>query len=260
MSTSASLIADVRQLLAGEPVFLAGSLVAADTYGVPSNGNDVDLFCPTPEAVISVARYLLTNGFTLDERMSRTYERWISWGMGSWHTNSLKLMSPGGIEYNLVYKTQGRHPVSTLAMVLESFDFGLLGMGYDLKTNTYRDMRDFLFPGHKHGDPLPMMPSKRENWRNGFISQYNGIREVGRYCKYHQYGYDLSLVKDDLATGYKQASLYYLAQFEQDKKDLGEIYEAIAFKIEDDDIADLSVWAKKVEYTDSLDSIMAALE
>lgn len=260
MSTSA-IIADVRQLLAGEPVFLAGSLVAADTYGIQGHShNDVDLFCPTAEAVISVGRMLMCSGFTVNDRFARTYERWVNWGMGSWHTNSLKLDGPGGIEYNLVYKTQGRHPVSTLAAVLESFDFGLLGMGYDLKTNTYRDMRDFLFPGHVHGAPLPMMPSKRENWRAGFISQYNGIREVGRYVKYFGYGYDLSLVKDDLAEGYKQASLYFSTQYEAEKQQLGQIYENIAFKIEDDDIADLTVWAKKVEYTDSLDAIMAALE
>lgn len=262
MSTSASIIADVRGLLAGEPVFMAGSLVAADTYGMAGNAyHDVDLFVPTAEALVSVGQLLLCNGFTfIDSRMERAWSRWRKYGTGGWHTNSLKLQDAQGFEYNVVYKTLGRNPVRSLSGVIESFDFGLLATGYDLETNQYRDMRSFLFPGHNISGALPLMPDKREAWRKGFISQYNGIREVGRYAKYHDYGYDLSLVKDDLVTGYSQAASDYVNHFDENKQLLGQIYETIAIKIDDDDIAELHTWAKKVEYTDALDAILAALE
>jgi hypothetical protein len=38
------IIADVRSLLTGEPVFMAGSLVAEEAYGKSSAHHDVDLF------------------------------------------------------------------------------------------------------------------------------------------------------------------------------------------------------------------------
>jgi hypothetical protein len=267
MSTSA-VIADVRSLLRGRPVFLAGSLVAADTYGI-GDYHDVDLFCPTQQVLISVGQFLIDQGYKLDDRFSRVWERWLRYGMKNWHTNSLRLMSPGGIETNLVYKLTEGHAATSLAEVLESFDFGLLGVGWDLETDTFRDMRPYLFPEReldaiKYGSwesiALPMMPNKRSNWRNGFISQYNGLREMGRYAKYYQYGYDMSLVKDDLATGYRAAWLYLSTHFDQDKQTLGQFYAAIADHIELDNIDQLVEVAKKIDYKDSLDTIMEALE
>jgi hypothetical protein len=121
-------------------------------------------------------------------------------------------------------------------------------------------MQGYLFPGSSKGDALPMMPNKRQNWRDGFISQYNGLREFGRYAKYHGYGYDLSLVKDDLAEGYRAASLYLGDHFDVEKQKMGEIYSTIADKIEDDAIDELVEATKKIDYKDSLDSIMEALE
>ena len=260
MSASA-IVADVRQLLAGEPVYFAGSLVAADTYGMSTTAyNDVDLFCPTNQVLISVGQRLLDAGFTLDDRFKRVWARWLRYGFKTWHTNSLKLHSPWGVEFNLVYKLTDGHPTTSLGQVLESFDFGLLGVGYDMEHDQFRDMRGYLFPGLDPDGPLPLMPNKRENWRNGFISQYNGIREVGRYAKYHDYGYDLTSVKDDLVTGYREAASYMSTAFKPEKQQLGKIYEVIAQHIEDDNILELREASKKIEYEDALDVIMAALE
>lgn len=259
MSASA-IIADVRSTLAGEPVFLAGSLVAEQTYGKSNAHHDVDLFCPTSQVLIAVAQRLLMQGFKLDDRMERVWIRWLRYGFKSWHTNSLRLMSPTGVEFNLVYKLTEGHPATSLAQVLESFDFGLLASGYDLESDTFRDMRGYLFPGLDPDGPLPMMPNKRENWRNGFISQYNGLREAGRYAKYHGYGYDLTLVKDDLVTGYWSAATYMAGTFDTEKQQLGKIYEVIATRIEDDDIDELTEAYKTLDFKDSLDSIMEALE
>jgi hypothetical protein len=259
MSASA-IIADVRSLLAGEPVYLAGSLVAEETYGKSNAHSDVDLFCPTDQVLIAVGQKLLCNGYKLDDRFDRVWHRWLRYGFKRWHTNSLRLMSPAGVETNLVYKLTDGHPTTSLGQVLESFDFGLLATGYDLEHDQYRDMRAYLFPGLDPDGPLPMMPNKRDNWRNGFISQYNALREPMRYAKYHGYGYDLSAVKDDLVTGYQSAASYLVTHFDPEKQQLGKIYEAISFKIDDDDIDDLVAASKKIDYKDSLDVIMEALE
>lgn len=259
MSTSA-IIADVSTTLAGDPVFLAGSLVAEETYGLNNAHSDVDIFCPTSHVLISTGQKLLMQGYTLDDRFSRVWARWLRYGFKTWHTNSLRMLSPTGVETNLVYKLSDGHPTTSLSQVLESFDFGLLGVGYELETGLRRDLRPYLFPGYDLDGPLPMMPSKRDNWRNGFISQYNGLRESGRYAKYAGYGYDMSLVKDDLVEGYWSAASYMANHFDPDKQQLGKIYEAIAQHIELDNIDELATASKKIDYNDSLDVIMEALE
>ncbi len=259
MSASA-LISDVLSLLRGKPVYLAGSLVAEDTYGLSNAHHDVDIFCPTSQVLVSTGQYLLDQGFKLDDRFERVWHRWLRYGFKTWHTNSLRLHSPQGVEFNLVYKLTDGHPTTSLGQVLESFDFGLLATGYDVEDGTFRDMRGYLFPGLDLDGPLPMMPNKRDNWRNGFISQYNGLREAGRYAKYHGYGYDLSLVKDDLVTGYLSASSYMATTFDPEKQMLGKIYEAIGLHIEFDNIHELTEAGKKIDYKDSLDQIYEALE
>ena len=254
------VINDVRQQLRGDPVFLAGSLVAAASYGHVAY-SDVDLFCPTSQQLIATGQKLLMLGYKLDDRMERTWVRWLKYGFKTWHTNSLRLTAPTtGIELNLVYKLSEGHPTTSLAQVIESFDFGLLGMGWDLESDTFRDMRKYLFPTAKGFSALPLMPAKRDNWRNGFISQYNGLRESGRYAKYHNYGYDMSLVKDDLITGYRMAELYLVNHFEAEKQQLGKIYGAIAAHMELDNIDELTEAAKLIDYKDSLDVIMDKLE
>lgn len=259
MSASA-LIADVRDLLTGDPVFLAGSLVAEEAYGMANAHSDIDLFCPTSGVLLTTGQKMLDEGYKFDDRMERVWHRWLRYGFKTWHTNSLRLVSPMGVDVNLVYKLTDGHPTTSLAQVLESFDFGLLGMGYDLESDTFRDLRPYLFPGVDISGPLPMMPNKRDNWRNGFISQYNGLRECGRYAKYHGYGYDLTLVKDDLYTGYMQAWLYLSNHFDKDKQMLGQIYQAIAGHILADNLDQLSLAHKQIDYKDSLDVIMEALE
>lgn len=259
MSASA-IIADVRSLLQGESVFLAGSLCAEEAYGKANAHTDVDLFVPNGNVLISVGQKLLCAGFTFAPRMDRVWARWLAYGFKSWHTNSLKLHDPRGTEFNLVYKLTEGHAATSLAEVIESFDFGLLGMGYDLRLDQYRDMRSYLFPDHDPAGPLPMMPNKEMNWRHGFISQYNGLREMGRYAKYLNYGYDMSLVKDVLVSGYWSASSYLATTFDDEKKKLGVIYETIAQHIELDHVDELLVAAKQIEYKDALDAIMEALE
>jgi hypothetical protein len=220
----------------------------------------VDIFCPSDHVLVATIQKLLHLGYTMDDRHARVWFRWLRYGFKKWHTNSMRMMSPAGIETNLVYKLSEGHPTTSLSQVLESFDFGLLGMGYELETGQYRDLRPYLFPTLDINGPLPMMPNKQANWAGGYISQYNGLREAGRYAKYHNYGYDMSLVRDQLLEGYQQGWLYLSTHFDQEKQQLGEIYSAIAKYIEFDDIDGLDKASKLIDYSDSLDAIMAVLE
>ena len=252
-------IAETNAALHRHPVFIAGSVVAANVYGIGSYG-DVDVFCPTQQVLVSTVQTLLNAGYTLDERFSRTWYRWLRYGMKGWHTNSIKLESLAGTQINVVYKLTEGHATTSLSQVLESFDFGLLGVGVEVETTTVRDLRPYLFPAYTISGPLPMMPNKRDNWRQGFVSQYNGLREAGRYAKYHNYGYDMSAVRDDLIEGYNEACKYYLPHFDPDKQLLGEIYLKLAEYIEDDNIAGLTASYATLDFTDSLDKIMEGLE
>ena len=256
----------VASPLTGLPACIAGSAVAAEVYGMTlTNKSDVDVFCYSSESLIAGAQRLLNSGFTLNERFVRVWDRWLKFGFNHWHTNSIKFEGPRSLDYlevNLVHKLIGGNPLNSLAAVLESFDFGLLGVGYDLVSGRpiKRDMRSYLFPHLPVDGPLPLMPNKRDAWRQGLISQYNGLREVGRYAKYAQYGYDLSLVKDDLAAGYMAAATYLNGCDKPEKQQLGKIYEVCAIKIQLDEIDDLAEAGKQLLTMDSLDQIMEALE
>ena len=241
-------------------MFIAGSCVAAQAHGLPDGYSDLDVFVPTEQVLVSTIQTLLNNGYVMDDRFSRVWERWLRYGFKGWHTNSMKMENLNGLEVNVVYKITDGHPTTSLAQVLESFDFGLLGMGYDMETGTYRDMRPYLFPGYDIEGPLPLMPGKRAAWRSGFISQYNGLREAGRYAKYHQYGYDLSSVSADLVTGYHMVAAYHRQSFDDDKQLLAQIYETLALTIEAGDIDELAESYRNLDFKDSLELILEALE
>lgn len=260
MFPAADIVDDLRLLLRGKPVFLAGSLVAAETYGLPYAFSDADIFTPSTGSLMATTQYLLCHGYQIDERFERVWHRWQQYGTRGWHTNSIRLFSSDGVEVNVIHKLIQKNPTTSLSQVLESFDFGLLGVGYDLEDNTRRDLRPYLFPGMDLTGPLPLLPNKRTAWRAGFISQYNGLRQAGRYAKYHGYGYDMSLVKDDLIVGYRNAGAYLTARDKEEKKQLGMIYWSIADYIDEDRISELAEASKEILYLDSLDQIMDSLE
>ena len=254
-------IAHVSQPLATLPVCIAGSVVAAETYGLSLHkSSDVDVFCYTEQSLIASAQRMKDAGFLLNDRFARVWDRWLKFGLRGWHTNSIKFEDPTGLEVNLVHKLVGGHPLNSMSQVLESFDFGLLAVGYDMLTMKKHDMREYLFPHLDPDGPLPLMPNKRDAWRQGLISQYNGTREPGRYAKYVTYGHDLSLVKDDLVEGYWQAAAYWRGRGDANHIQLAEIYERIAEMILGDEIDDLLKSGKVLPTLDQLDQIMQALE
>ena len=251
---------NVRELLLGRPAFLSGSSVSAHVYNLPDAYDDIDVFLPNMLALSSTAEHLLHEGFEVSDRFSRVWARWQEYGTNKWHTNSLKLVHPDLGEVNLVHKLVGGHPVTSLSGVLESFDFGLLAIGYDLRLGELQDMRGFLFPSMRLDGPLPMMPNKAEAWKNGFISQYNGLREAGRYAKYCRYGYDMSLVKAQLLEGYQAAAEYLHNRDKPEKQQLADIYDKLYLMILLDEIDELHDASKQIIYLDALDDIMEKLE
>lgn len=255
-------ITQVAGILNELPVYIAGSSLAATTSpNLSFQYDDIDVFASTDIALAVAAERLKYNGFAADDRFERVFARWVQYGFNRWHTNSLKLEGPNGMKVNLVYKLVDGHPTTSLAQVIESFDFGLLSTGFDCELGIRRNMYDYLFPGMDPQGPLPMMPKKASNWRQGFISQYNGLRELGRYAKYHGYGFDMSAVKDDLVTGYWAASKYLQNRTDSpDKVQLGVIYETIAMLMDADDFTQMAEAGKEILYLDSLDAIMEALE
>lgn len=269
-TTAQNAISIVRGNLKGMPVFIAGSAYAAAHYDHIDDlsYSDVDVFCSSPQAIVAAVQKLIMRGFKLDDRFERVWERWLRFGFNGWHTNSIKLVHKGnGIDVNLVYKLIGKQPTTSLAQVIESFDFGLLAIGgVDCLTDTDRDMRGYLFPANIHTADLehgrlPLMPNKRQDWRAGFISEYNGLRMVGRYAKYHNYGYDLRYIKDDLITGYGEAARYLATRDDDpDKLTLSSIYKALKDSIRKDEFDILKEAGEELIMLDSLDQIYEKLQ
>lgn len=265
---------NIRTLLQGEPIALVGSNIAIAMFDLTSIGNDYDAFVSNEFLLGKICGRALEHGFIQQERDSKIARRWTHYGLNHWHTNSIHFTSPDGDELNVVYKKVGGHPVQGVSQVLESFDFGHLAGGFDMELGTFHDMRSFLFESYfdlylnrpfDPMGPLPLVPLKAEAWKMGLISQYNGIREIGRYVKHWRYGFDMELVKADLVTGYFEAAKYWsnrpgtpiqVAEW----KTQARIYETAAVKIDGDDIDDLAKAAAQIDYTDSLDKIMEALE
>lgn len=257
----------VQRPLLGLPVYIAGSSVAAALYSNISDQSydDVDVFSSTPNALVSAVNQLRFHGWEFAPRFERVWARWMKYGFKGWHTNSIKLEHPKtGIDVNVIYKMVDGHATTSLSQVIESFDFGLLAVGgWDMERGTYHDMRSYLFPGFSHDDqsrPLPLLPNRRKDWRNGFISQYQGLREIGRYVKYVDYGYDMSLVKNDLLTGYWAVADYLSDRDKPEKIQLGKIYEAIALHLSANNLDQLREVGKEVLFMDSLDAIYESLE
>lgn len=240
------------------PATIVGSVPALEYYNKPlSSFADVDIFCYSMEALMTGASRFLANGFELEDRHKRLYDRWLRYGLNKWHTNSLYLYHPGiDLHVNLVFKKQGGKPLSLMSQVIESFDYGVLHSGHCLLTGTRRSMREFLFPGSTAGEALPMISPRREDWRQGFISEYQGLRNLDRYVRYCDYGFDMSRVRDDLIVAYQQAAVLT----EQRGVDtLAEIWDVSSQLIAANDYQRLKEAAQAVPTSDGLDQVLEAL-
>ena len=262
----------IQQLLddmKGLRTFMAGSSVAALCSNRPYCYNDIDLFTPNTAMYYVTVQRLLDMGYEfVDKKFHKVWLRHKHYGTNGWHTNSMKLIAPMGYEVNVIYKRVDGHEITRLSQVLESFDFGLLGVGIETETGNKYDMRSYFFPdkaatAHEHNwdIPLPLLPYREEGLSQGYMSEYIMLRTPGRYARYaHTYGYDLSLVKPVLVEGYVNYASYKLDRSKKEDLTLGRIAEAIARHIEDDEFLELVKFEKSLPVSDGLDQIMAGLE
>lgn len=258
---------ELRGLLHGAHACIAGSAVAAETYGLTESYDDIDVFAYGNSSLISIANTLLHSGFTFaSDNEAMKWDRWLSWDLNiGWRTNSVKLKgrvdhSLDDYEVNVVYKTFEKQPVKRLSLVLESFDFGHLATGWELRTGTYRDMRPYFFPGASNHISLPLLPDRADRWANGLITQYTGIRQAGRAVKYHGYGYDLSQVFPTLITGYRIAAGHHADHFDPEKVALGQIYDRLADHLEDGEFDKIREADKLLPQWRDVDAILERLD
>lgn len=260
-------LSELRSVLCGSYACIAGSAVAAHHYSLPLSYDDIDVFAYSNSSLISTTSILLERGFSFassNEEMK--FERWLAWDLNiGWRTNSVKLVghidpSHEDYEVNVVYKQFEKQPVKRLSMVLESFDFGHLAMGYELRTNEWRDMREFFFPNVPDFKALPLLPDRHDRWINGLITQYTGIRQAGRAVKYMNYGYDLSNVIPVLVTGYRIAAGHHADHFDPEKVTLGQIYERLADHLEDGEYDKIIEADKLLPQWRDVDAILERLD
>lgn len=258
---------ELRGLLHGAHACIAGSAVAAETYSLPHSYDDIDVFAYGNSSLISIANSLLEKGFTFaSDNEAMKWDRWLSWDLNiGWRTNSVKLKGRvdaklEDYEVNVVYKTFEKQPVKRLSLVLESFDFGHLATGWELRTGTWRDMRPFFFPNNNDFKALPLLPDRQDRWANGLITQYTGIRQAGRAVKYHGYGYDLSNVFPVLIEGYRIASGHHANHFDPEKVALGQIYDRLADHLEDGEFDKIAEADKLLPQWRDVDAILERLD
>lgn len=233
-------IKELLTALGGSHACIAGSAVAAQEYGLVHSYDDLDVFAYGNSSLISIGNTLIERGFRFaSDNEAMKWDRWLAWDLNiGWRTNSVKLVGHvnAGVEdyeVNVVYKTFEKQPVKRLSLVLESFDFGHLASGYELRTGAWRDMRPYFFPGMSNYISLPLLPDRADRWENGLITQYTGIRQAGRAVKYAGYGYDMSNVFPSLITGYRIAAAHHADHFDPEKVTLGVIYDRLADHLED---------------------------
>lgn len=252
----------VLKTVAGLPGFLTGSSATAVATGKDFAYTDVDLFVPNQGSYFTMVQHLLNNGYAIEgDRFERMWKRHLSMGFNAWHTNSMKLLDQlTGTEVNVIYKRVDGHETTQLSQVIESFDFGVLGVGYETDTGTFRDMRSYLFPGEKDLEVLPLMKYREVTVGLGFMSQHIMMRTPGRYARYVQYGYDLSKIKPSLVNGLLIYADYKDDRTKPDELILGRIARTLAQHIELDMFDELKAFERDLPKADGLDDIMASLE
>ena len=250
--------------LAGMPAFLAGSSVAGLLNYRPYAYTDIDVFVPNKGAYFACVQRLLGEGYSLEsDKFEKMWRRHLNYGFNQWKTNSMKVTNEStGIEVNIIYKKVEGHETTQLSQVLESFDFGLLAVGFEAATRRFHDMRTYFFgPGADDGRPLPFLPYREDGISQGFMSQHIMLRMPGRYARYaHTYGYDLSLVKPVMLQGYAAYAAYKLNRSKAEDIQLGQIATALGAHIELDQFDELLQFEKTLPAADGLDMIMAGLE
>lgn len=248
-------------LLVPSNVCIAGSLPAAVWYGKPQAWGDVDVFAYNSFELVRTTESLLHRGWELStEKDHANWRRWMRFGVNPRFNNTIHLNN-GEWDINITGKTFEGYPVRSLVQTLETFDFGLLALGYDMRRGTFTDQRLAWFPG-ENWYQLPMLEERHARWSDGLLVPYTGIRQAGRYHKYaHRYGYDLSLVKPALVQGYEIAAAYAASKDWSDKdQKLAVIYSRLAEAVSTDDWTELAEVDNSLPLHNDLDDLLRRLD
>lgn len=266
--TAAQAVELVLDQARGLRCYLTGSAASAadkeraGIVGFEKSWHDVDLFVGSDLQWVRSIQYLIDHGYEFgDERMEMIWRRVLNFGTKGWQTHSMRLTSPEGIEVNVIYKTVNRAPTDSLSKVLESFDFGLLALGWETEDGTFRDMREYMFgSGIDLHAPLPLLPWRREQIQQGHFREHQGLRMFGRAARYFgDYGYDGSLVVPVMSEGYFNAAQYYQNRSKPEDLVLGNIYAHVALLLDDGDWAQLAESSAALPGMDTLDELYQKL-
>lgn len=236
-------VAAGHRLLGGTLATMAGGAVGAEQADLRHPGRftyqygDVDFFHPSAEALSANVQHLLSQGAVpLDDEESRKLKRWMRYGMGGFDTNSLRMETLDGHEFNLVYKLIDRHPLRTAVEQVGSFDFSNLGGSYDMETGQFYDLADYFWLGQDK-DVARLFPDRERQWSNGSIGKHQGLRQAGRYATNVDRGYDLQTrCKQPLVQGYRIVGTHYLGKDDDELQFYGQTYLKLAHCIENDEI------------------------
>ena len=199
--------------------------------------SDVDFFHPSSDALSANIQLMLDQGAVpLNEDESRKLRRWKRYGMGDWDTNSIKLETNDGHEFNLVFKLLDHKPLRTAIEQVGSFDFSHLGGSYNMETGAFHDLTNYYWPGMSK-DEIHMFPDREEQWLIGSIGKHQGLRQAGRYAKWQSRGFNLQqFCQKPLVEGYRIVGAHYLGKEDDELQTYGEVYMDLAQLIEVDDI------------------------
>lgn len=236
----------VLQYLDGERgTWCGGSAGAADRCsrhpGVPEYEfayGDIDWFASSMVALSAACRRLIENGAVpADEEEAFKWEGWNQRDP-HWHTNSLRLVTKEGAEFNMVLKSEDGHILRTGREQIGSFDFSNVSMG--LNTATGEPIN--LFHAYWWGgnpDQVRMLPDRRIVWEAGRFTKFPGIRQADRWARNVERGYDMRATIHPLVSGYRITTKHYGRSRDPEEQAYAQVYKILADMIEDEDARSL---------------------
>ena len=222
--------------------------------------SDVDIFHPSMESLsINLSILLNAGAAPLEHKDLRILRKWERRGTNGWKTNSIRVVTNQKVEVNLVYKTIDKHPLRTPLEQVQSFDFSMLGVSYDLRTWERRDLGTYFWPDGQD-NKYCLFEDREEQWLNAEVGIFTGLRQADRYARYVERGYNLDAAVTPLVQGYRTTGPHYLEQYDKELLLTGDTYLNLAQLIEDHDIDGLRQAYKELNPHAKVESLAAALK
>jgi len=221
--------------------------------------NDLDFFFNSEAALIAAVSQLLQRGSVpFNSQEERKLHRWLRFGMGDWHTQSIRLMTLDRIEVNLIYKTVDGKPLRTAFEVVNSFDFSNVSHGWDMRTGRKYDLADTYWPG-KNPDEVVLFPDREDQWLAGSIGKHTGSRQGKRWAKNMEGLWDVSRTTDVFIKGYRIVAAFYLDKEDDEHHAYADVYLVVADLMERNDYQGVLEIYKGISPHSPIEAIKARL-